>query len=196
MYSASRNMYIYHKMKRRQKGSVVPPPSISSHYTSCYYGPFVCSSALIIGSHFGTPSSFKHIPRLYRLLHPGEQLAAEGRPAVQKDPDDRLQNRADGTFWWENVLVYIPFLWLEDEFVIELIFFLFDRFTFKDLLSSRLLWVPSLWPTAAYVSIICNATTHKMSESHTVLRNYFKFWHSFLGPKLQINREHNRLLYV
>lgn len=38
------------------------------------------------------------------------------------------------------------------------VFFSFDRFTFKDLLPTRLLWFPSLWTTVAGVCAICNDT--------------------------------------
>lgn len=75
--------------------------SMQQHFG--YWQQFLASSFLWANS-----------PRPHRLLHPWEQLSAEGNLEIQKDPADWLQNCFDGTFWWEWKL-FLCFSWITDK---------------------------------------------------------------------------------
>lgn len=150
-----------------QISSILPPPSISSHYisgskdkASCYYGSFVCSDTLIIGSNFWTLSSFTHIPFIftdYYILENNSLLKMALKFKRVQLTDFRTVQMEH--FGENNVLVSICYCESQMNWWYNVCFF--HRFTFEDLLSTRLLWVPSLWTTVGDVRIICNDTLYR-----------------------------------
>lgn len=103
----------------------------------------------------------------YRLLHSGEQLFTESSLEVQTGPADWLQNCSNGTFWWEESVVFSSVTGSHRQtagaVTSAFLFISFHRLTFEDLLPTRLLWVPSLWTPAAGVCTTCDDT----SDMHT-----------------------------
>lgn len=62
------------------------------------YAALIWILAVFLSSFFPWTDSL----HLYRLLHPWEQLSAEGSLEIQKDPNNWLQNSSYRTLWWEE----------------------------------------------------------------------------------------------
>lgn len=115
-------------------------------------------AATLIGSNFGTLSTFNCIPFIftdYYILENNSLLKAALKYKRIQLTDFRTV--AMEHFGENKVLVSLLLLWIRDELMIHLLVFSsfsFDRFTFEDLLPTRLLWVTSLWTTDGGVCIM------------------------------------------